>query len=183
MPDGPDRIKKGNSIMIQQIKIESENMATLVCPECRWSKKLPVHKYINEQKEIKLKIRCVCGCNYIVALDRRNFVRKETDLYGTFIKTELRGTYIREKTGLSGEMTILDLSRGGLRFKILGGKNFELGDYLFVEFHLDDFGRSRVLKKALIKALKDKYVSVEFIKSDESDYCDQVINAYMHLKN
>ena len=168
--------------MIEQIQIAPGDTATFICPKCGWSKTLSVLKYVNEEREIKLKIRCKCSHQYVVTLDRRKHPRTETNLYGIYIKTNLHGTFIREKTGESGEMRVINLSKSGLRFQLLSNSRAEPGDYLFVEFHLDDLNHSRVLRKVIVRTIRGSNVSAELIKTDESDFSDQVINTYIYQK-
>jgi|GEM_PF-278565 len=69
-------------------RIGKNNLATLVCPRCAWARRIDATKYLGEGKKIKIKVRCRCETTYIAVLDRRKFHRKETDLYGTYVKLE-----------------------------------------------------------------------------------------------
>ncbi len=165
--------------MMKKIPVSADNTASFMCPKCSWSKAVDVTKYLEEKKEIRLKIRCKCSHVYTVALDRRKFFRKDTDLYGTFMKVSISGTFLQEKTGIFGEMTVTDLSRGGLRFKVPGKPALEVGDAVRMEFHLDDLNRSRIRKRGTVMSIGDLFAGIQFSSLDPSDSSDTAIGYYL----
>ena len=136
--------------MTENVHLFSGDRATFICPKCSWSKTVSVAEYLRLDKEIKLKIHCKCGHTYIVKVDRRKLFRKPTDLYGTYIKTALSGSYVQEKTGVYGEVTVTNLSCEGIGIRISEKQNLKINDQVSVEFHLDDGNHSRIQKKAIV---------------------------------
>ncbi|PIP35601.1 MAG: hypothetical protein COS92_06925 [Desulfobacterales bacterium CG07_land_8_20_14_0_80_52_14] len=162
--------------------VDKNNIATLVCPKCNWTKTIDTTKYLGAEKEIKLRIRCRCENTYIAVLDRRKSHRKDTDFYGTFVKTHLPGTYISEKDGLTGETTIVNLSREGMRFQTIGKVLLKPGDQIRLEFHLDDRNRSRIRKRAVVKSVTGSEVGAQFATVDPTDASDVAIGFYLLSK-
>jgi len=164
---------------IHQISVSCNNRAPFLCPRCGWSQAIDVGKYLNAKREIRLKVRCKCGYVCIVSVDRRRYFRKETDLYGNFIRVELPGSFFQERTGAFGEMTVTNLSKGGVRFKPFDKVALALEDEVRVEFHLDDLNRSRILKQAKVKCVNGYGVGAEYIRVEPTDFSDQAIAYYL----
>ncbi len=163
--------------------VGKNNMATLICPNCAWTKTIDATKYLDEGKKIKIKVRCRCGITYIAMLDRRKFHRKETDLYGTFVTVNLPGTYTSVKDGHTGEALIVNLSREGLRFMTDVKALLKPDDHIRIEFHLDDRNRSRIRKRAVVKSVTDTSVGVQFTRVDPTDASDVAIGFYLLTKS
>ena len=163
--------------------IDENNLATLVCPKCGFDKIIDASKYVDMTKEIKLRIRCRCKNSYIAILERRKSHRKETDLYGTFVSTRIPGTFKVEKDGLFGEVTIVNLSRGGLRFQVSGRNPCAPEDTIQIEFHLDDMNRSRIQKRAVVKSVMESEVGAQFSTVDPTDSSDVAIGFYLLSKS
>ena len=157
-------------LMKEKTHISSDNRATFVCPKCFRSRTEDVSRYLSLPQEIRATIRCKCGHEFMIVLERRKAFRK---------KTELFGVYYNPKTQESGDVIILDLSRSGLRFQIKGKVNLMLGDRLVVEFHLDNAARSFVKKKVIVKNISDSIIGVQFDHVDPSDSGDKAVSFYL----
>ena len=114
--------------MPEKVFITSKNVVTFTCPKCFKSKTADVSKYISHSTEVKIKAKCTCGNTFRVILDRRKFYRK---------LVTLPGIYICEKEEIRGPMKVIDLSIGGLKFKVNVKPAFLINDKLLVEFNLD----------------------------------------------
>jgi len=55
-----------------------------VCPHCAFAKSINVERFLNRDKEARVKIRCQCHNLQSVLLDRRNDRRKPTDIQGNY---------------------------------------------------------------------------------------------------
>jgi len=166
-----------------QFHLGKHNMTTLICPKCGWTKTIDGEKYLHVEKAIRIKVRCRCGHVYVAMLDRRKSHRKNTDLYGTFVKTRLPGTYISEKDGITGEATIVNLSREGVRFQVAGKMRFQPEDQVRMEFHLDDRNRSRIGKRVIVKSIQGSEVGAQFATVDPTDSSDVAIGFYLLSKS
>ena len=175
---------------IKKVSISSGNTAVFVCPECNKAKSVDVSKYKKIDKVVKVKAKCVCGYSYTAILDKRRYYRKETNLYGVY------SNLASGKKGQKGQMTVINLSRSGLKLKISPtnlkirqhGTNgiteeeaafdhnnqkpvpdLNVGDKLLVEFHLDDGQRSLIRKEVAIVWINIPYIGVKFCHEDLYD--------------
>lgn len=165
--------------MAQKVFIGSNNMATFVCPQCEKSRTVDVSRYQNLERASKVKIRCSCGHTYSVELDKRKHYRKETQLTGMYIHiVSSLGDNFSEEVG-KGIITVLDLSRTGLRFKLNVPPSFGPGDKLMLEFRLDDAKRTLVRKEVVIRNIRELVAGAEFTHHDPSDPSEKAIGFYL----
>ena len=146
--------------MIQTVFVNRENKAIFTCPKCTKAKTVDISKLLANLNKSNIKVKCPCGHIFPVALNRRKFYRKETSLHGTMTP---------EKKLKDFPMTVINLSRTGLEFKSSENKNMEVGEYVTVEFRLDDKSRSLIKKKVIIRKIVDNTAGGEFCASDEYD--------------
>ena len=165
-----------------EISVNSENIAVITCPKCHKSKPVDMSKYIAIDGLVRFTTTCRCGHSWNAILDKRDKLRKKATLSGSY--TNLTPG----KEGHKGVMTILDISRSGIKAKInrtrmkvkdhdlsLEAKestfdyeiqdssdDLDLDDIILVEFHLDNVKSSRISRKAVIRWIDLPYVGVEF---------------------
>ena len=168
---------------IKEVTINEENVAEIRCSKCLKIRSVDMSKYKTMDRVIRFKAKCSCGHSDTVVLNRRDKFRKQTDFFGVYTNMS------SGKEGQKGEMTVLDVSRAGLRLEIshinlkvkehdvtvVTGEQatFEhkikkpvdeinVGDKLFVEFRLDDTKKTLIKKEVLIRWMKMPYIGVEF---------------------
>jgi len=146
--------------MPDKVFITNNNTATFVCPKCKKWKTTDVSKYKNIETAVRVKCKCPCGHSYAVILERRKYIRKNLDLPGKFIN---------HKNNESGNMTVTDISRTGLRIKLNFSQDVVPGDKLKLEFTLDDKQRSLVNKEVIVRSVKDLSVGAEFSLTEHYD--------------
>ena len=165
-----------------KVSVNSENMAVITCPRCNASKPVDMSKYIAIDGLIRFTTRCKCGHSWEAILDKRDKLRKKTTLSGSFT------VLTPGKEGHKGVMTILDISRSGLKTKInrmrlkvkdhdlsLGAEkstfdyeiqdssdDLDVDDIILVDFELDNVKRSRISREAVIRWVDLPYAGVEF---------------------
>lgn len=159
--------------MTQKILVSDNNMATFVCPECNASKNADISRYKKLENSVRLKIKCVCGNSYPVVLERRSSYRKETSLPGKYIFRPSGGPPQK------GAMTVLDISRGGLKFKATVVPKLKPGDTFGVEFNLDDKQQTLIRKKVVARNVTGRSISVAFCSFDTSDPGDKALGFYL----
>jgi hypothetical protein len=157
----------------QKIYLSDKNTALFKCPKCHVSKKSDVSKYKNLETSIKLKVKCPCGNVYEVILERRKQFRKGTHIPGKFHYTSLFG---EEQNGI---MTVLDISKGGFKFKMLLDPKFKKGEIIEVEFNLDNSGNTIIQKQVFVRNIKGTIVNVELCSFDPNDSGDKAIAFYL----
>jgi len=156
--------------MSKKVFISSRNVVTLICPKCSKLKTADVSKFISHSTEVKIKVQCSCGNTFRVTLDRRKFYRKATNLPGIFIS---------EKDGARGQITVIDLSMGALKFKVNVKPAFSVNDKLLLEFHLDDNFRSLVRERVIVRNIVDLQVGTEFVSFDPAGSTEKNIRFYL----
>ena len=144
--------------MIKKVFVNKEQIATFSCSECGQAKQMDVSKYSNQNKEVKLNYKCKCNHSFYVKLERRRYVRKAVDLIGNLIRGRKRYS-----------VKVEDLSRYGMKIKLLDRLTLDTEDKIEVEFTLDDPNRSVVKKEVVIKTVQPKTVGVKFSSSDHYD--------------
>lgn len=154
----------------KKVFINSENMATFVCPECQKTIIKDVAKYKDINRAVRVKCRCSCGHHYSVLLERRRFYRKEANL---------PGVVIFGPKNARGPMIVKDLSRSGLKFELRLRENLKVGDKLFVEFKLDNKQNSVIKKEVVIKSVAGFKVGAEFCSMAPSELSTQALNFYL----
>ena len=159
---------------IQKIYLSDKDTAQFECPKCHKKKEVNVSKYKTLETSIKLNVKCPCGYAYTVSLERRKFHRKETSIPGKFNFCPLFGS------DQAGSMTVLDISKGGLRLKMTTTPIFERGDILEVEFNLDNNTRTPIKKQVFVRNIRKDIVNVEFCSFDPTDSIDKALGFYLY---
>lgn len=157
---------------MDKVFIYKDHKAIIICPKCEKSKTIDVSEHIHTQEAVKLKHPCGCGYVYNVLLERRNRYRKILDVPGRYTH------FISGRPLSKGSMTVKEITRAGLGLKLDGDEmeKFNMGDTLFVEFHLDDESRSFIRKEATIRLIRGPYIGAEF---SSVDLYDRALGIYM----
>jgi hypothetical protein len=158
--------------MIQKVFVSSENMATFICPECEKPRTKDVTSFMGVQRHVRVKVKCPCGHMYSVQLERRRHYRK---------KVELRGVFMVEGEDREVPMKVINLSRSGLEFTVIGKPWLKPGEILMVDFRLDNKDQAKIQKKVRVKNLnpireREFSVGAEFCYLD--DY-DKILGFYL----
>jgi PilZ domain-containing protein len=176
---------------MKKIYISSENTATLICPHCDKAKVIDATRYLKREGSIKVKFtfkcrHCYCGTEHAVdcdgtdckqghtlvaLLERRKHFRKEVDLNGK----------IMDESGNEALINVIDISKKGLLFKLIGSGPYEVGEMLGVSFELDDPQRSKINKDVIIrKKISPDLLGVEFTSAvNLISHSDKAIGFYL----
>ena len=76
-------------------------------------------------------------------------------------------------------MTVLDISRGGIKFKTRSSTAAKVGDSFEVEFNLDNQKRSFVKKLVTVRNVKDGVINAQFCFFDSNNPGDKDIGFYL----
>lgn len=156
--------------MIEKVFLTDQNTSQFICSACNKYYVMDMSKYLDVPDVVKIKVKCKCGHSWGIVLEKRKFFRK---------KTNLRGRYRYQVTGkesVEGDMMVIDISRTGLKLKIHGKHNLKDGDWIEVEFRLDNQVRSLIKRIVNIKNVSGEYLGVSL---DEIKGFDPVIGFYM----
>ena len=149
--------------MTEKVYVTSKQMATFVCPKCQKSKTVNVSKYATLDKLVRVKVKCPCGNAYTSILEKRKKYRKETNLHGSYVRI------VDGKEVARGLMVVKDLSTTGMKLHINGNHGCEVGDVLKVEFYLDDFQRSLIRKKVIVRNVFKSEIGTELAPTEAVD--------------
>ncbi len=135
--------------------VDKENYTTFTCPHCQKTHRIPVAA----QKGLNHKILSACSCQnrFEVNLNCRQFYRKQVNLVG-----EVQNLTIESED--SHSMVVVDLSMGGLRFKVTDQKGIKIGHRLQVRFTLDDKQENEIEKEARVVNINGDCYGCEFLK-------------------
>ena len=156
---------------ILKIPVGLDGKVSVTCPRCGKSESGPAS--LIDKREMTIS----CKCEYVfgIQLEFRKKVRRETNLNG-FIegiaKEERWAKLIRQSWSPEDQPVnckVINLSRVGLGVstirKLLIGK----GDWVKIEFTLDDSAATRMLKKGIVRVVKDNYLGCEFFDEEKND--------------
>ena len=134
---------------------------TVKCSLCSRTRRLNVSGFLKANSLVRFKANCLCGNSFETILERRKHYRKLTNLAGTYESCSRKNGEGR------GLLTIEDLSRSGMKLKIIGPKDISTGDILMVQFHLDDIVRSLLDTMVIVKNKHDSYIGTEFAPTEQ----------------
>ena len=137
-----------------QANVNDENRVTFSCPHCARPYRISVLEYKNVKH--KLVIRCSCNEQFQLLLNFRRFYRKNVILVGEAKNLSMYGSAWTV-------MTIMNLSIGGLRFKVLEPIKIHKGDKIRGRFTLDSPQEEVVDKHVIVRNSRDNEFGCEFM--------------------
>ena len=146
--------------MAVKVFVTQEGDATFSCPSCSEVRFRNVDQFMQKATAVRVKCKCSCGHEYIAELERRRFVRKLLELSGIY--REIGG----ERQGL---VTVMDISRSGLRMHLNVNPGLPEGARIEVEFRLDDRERSLIRREGLVRYACGLDIGIEFDSFDHYD--------------
>ncbi len=158
---------------MQKAFITRDNKVTFSCPQCKGMRTVDVTKYKALEKAVKIKVRCPCGHDYPVMIERRKQFRKVVSLPGTFSRI------FNDRRAGNGTMVVKDVSRNGLQIRVNDSSYMKAGDILEVEFKLDDNKRSPIRKEVVIRKIVGYDLGTEFTSVDAGNASDKAIGFYL----
>ena len=144
--------------MAEKIFLTNNAEAVFLCPECGKAKRMDFEKFIDIDREIKLKVTCRCSHVFSAIIERRGNVRKNVRLPGGLIDGNKKYP-----------ITIIDISRRNLKFRTKEILDLNIDDKVVVEFILDDTRRSKVSKDVIIRKIDKEYIGTEFLSQIHYD--------------
>lgn len=153
--------------MAVKVFVNSDNTATLTCPNCQKTRIVDVSKYIRQDAPSKLKAKCSCGNTYVVSLEKRQYFRKNTDLEGVYHYTVSNSVVASAEA--QGGLKVLNISKTGMRLKLNSMPRFQVGDLINVEFRLDDNRKSLISRDVYVRNMKGFFIGVEYASPPSLD--------------
>ena len=159
--------------MTQKVYITHNNMVTFTCPKCEQPRVIELADHPELEKTDKAKVKCTCGYKYSVVIERRKQYRVATNFAGEFRQI------VDDKEVDRCLMTVIDMSRTGLKIRLNVERKLEVGDRLSLEFRLDDSQRTLIQKEVVIKKIFGLELGVEFTSIHPSNPSDRALGFYM----
>ncbi len=146
--------------MKERVFINSDNIATFICPECQKVRHANVAKIVGINKALSIKCQCKCGNKFEAILERRKFFRENI---------ELDGIVFMDSDDQKFSVIVTDISRAGLKLKLKTNHDLSFGDELLIEFNLDNTEKTLISKKIIVRSLSGLDLGVEFKSSEHYD--------------
>ncbi len=153
--------------MTIKLFLEPDNTVVISCSQCNKTKNLDAKRI----KGTRIKAKCTCGHISTFQLEKRRHYRKETDLRGKY-----RVIPNDRTPSDSGIMTVVNLSRNGVRLKFSAFPVLNIGDVVSIEFNLDDRNHSLVHRDVVVQNIEGPYVGARFHRPNSMD---NVIGFYL----
>ncbi len=154
----------------KKIFVNDEGTAVFTCPTCNASKSNDVTKLLKLEKAVRVRCRCSCGTRYTAILERRKYFRKPVHLSGRY--------YTRDQKK-KGPVTVIDISRVGLKLRLWAPSGLKTGDRIIVEFQLDDKNRTDIKKELVIRSMSGDQLGAEFYSIDPANVYDKALGFYL----
>ena len=139
---------------IRLYHVDQEGFIVLICPSCQKTRRVSVSKFRN--KKHKLTTRCKCDFRFEIQLNFRKIYRKNVHLTGeVVVPTEY-------STSISKGINVLDVSKNGLRFQLIGNVILKIGDVVRVKFNLDNKQATTIDKEVIIRFIGENQYGCEF---------------------
>lgn len=114
----------------KKVFMDSNNQVSFACPKCDAPQRRDVSAYRRIEEPVRISFTCgKCGGAATVVLERRSHYRVEIRKPGAY------GPAAGEP---EGEITVLDISRTGIRVELDKEAGYRPGDRFFLEFTLSD---------------------------------------------
>lgn len=174
---------------MRTLYVNEENNVVLVCPGCEKTKVFNINDHDFPDGPLKLTYRfrcddCTCGhkdckeciknpCTLghvnTVRLERRRYIRKETELTGIFT--------VGKNDRLP--VIIMDLSRTGALIHHSVPGCLKVGDRGLLDFQLDDPQNTRVQKGVEVIRDLSNNMALRFLESESFSVADKAIGFYL----
>jgi hypothetical protein len=114
----------------KKVFMDSDNTVCFVCPRCDSAQRQDVSAYRGHQRPVRISFTCgKCGSTAPVVLERRSHYR---------VAVGKPGAYGPVSGPPEGRITVLDLSRTGIRVELDRETGYGPGDRMVLEFALPD---------------------------------------------
>jgi len=142
----------------RKLLVKEGDIAVVVCPFCRNSKKLSVAQY-REQRKRELRIKCSCANILNICLEYRKHPRLETKLLGKCINLSLH----RE----SHDVIIKNISLGGIGLCPFNKKHRTKKDHqLHVSFSLNNSKHTLINSQVSVCSAASDHIGCKFNSTD-----------------
>ena len=152
-----------------EVFVASNLMATFYCPNCDKYRQMDVSKFLESEKQVKLKCKCSCKHIFVAILERRRSIRKEKFFHGHMVEIHIKDYETRKS--IKSKIIVKNISMDGIRIKTLEKIPLKEEEIIEIEFKLNDPKRSKILRKVRIKKIISPVdIGCEFLSNDHYGY-------------
>ncbi len=135
-----------------------EGRGLIACPCCGFGKTVDFKDAIPVNRNVR--IQCKCGETFDGFFEIRQHYRMEVKLTGDFTNlTSMR----------SGKMTVENISRTGIGFRVMGFEYFKKEDLVKISFELDNSKRSRIAATGSVEQVQGNFVGCRILQIREGE--------------
>jgi hypothetical protein len=147
-------VEKRMSTLTQTIFLEGRKSISIVCQNCGRFKHFEAdHLRTHGGKTVAVK--CACGANFQVFLERRDRYRKPMSIPGWYC--------LNQQDSIKRPMILVNLSHSGLGFDVQRRDKIAVGDLLRIDFNLGDIG---IHCKVVVRNIDKFRIGAEFVNLD-----------------
>jgi hypothetical protein len=139
---------------VQKSFVNTDGIAVIKCKVCSKIKHLQAETFRGKQHV--LKVRCSCGHAWSLLLDFRRHYRKDTELEGTYA--------LEPPANGGGRLTVMNISRSGVGFTVIGIHAIKIGQKARLQFALDDKKNTLINKRVTVRVVQGNYIGCEFVE-------------------
>lgn len=161
--------------MTDKLYLGKSTTVTITCPKCRHFRSVGIEQFTKFAQVHRIRVRCPCGHQYSVDLEKRISYRRAVNLAGTY-KQLVEVGFARR---IDRPMVVVDISRDGLRFQAAEPPSLEIGDILRVTFTLDNHERTPIEKRVEVRNIDGNLIGTRFASFSISDANDKAIAFYL----
>ena len=144
---------------IQKVYVRQDGKTVVRCHNCGTTKTVDAAKLKKRGKPLKL--RCSCQAVFQIFFEFRGAHRKKSCPDGYYAKPSKMNEWRK--------MRINSISMTGIGFTTLNRNDLKKNDSLMVKITLDDRGKSKIGKRAVVKWVQGRDIGCSFIETDEYD--------------
>jgi hypothetical protein len=146
---------------VSKCYLTPEGRGLIKCPCCGHGKTVDFKEAIPVNHNVR--IRCKCGETFKGFLEIRQHYRK---------KVKFSGDYTNLTSMRSGKMTVENISRWGIGFRVMGFEYFKKEDPVRLAFELDNDRRSRISASVSAKHIQGNFVGcrIHGIRDGEKEF-------------
>ena len=149
-----------------EVFVGKRNHVPITCPYCQKTHEVSVEKYKGAKHTIAT--RCSCQERFNINLNFRQFYRKDVKLNGDFINISTRS-----KNWCA--ITVTNLSMIGIRFKMIGPTDIEVGHQLRIKFKLDNQKATELEETVKVSNIDGNLYGCEFV----NQYYEKELGFYL----
>jgi hypothetical protein len=152
---------------VETIHLDADKRGNILCSFCGRKKAISAKNF---RIDSPIKISCQCHHTFYIQFEQRQDYRKKVSLNGKFQK-------LSSENNPYHEILVEDISVKGAKFRVDGSPQLSSNDMVQLSIILDDLRGSTFTAGAIVRNVRDQWISVEFQELDAAN--EKLINFYL----